>query len=163
MLIRFDPFREAERLTNEARGQRPLSNRSMPIDVFRAGDSFVALLDLPGVDPETIELTVDKKVLTVNAQRTEQHTGEVQKLISERPSGQFARQLHLGDGLDLEHVTASYENGVLRVSIPVAEQAKPRRVQVTLTAPGTTQVEAGSTNEADTAGTAEAADTAEAA
>ena len=135
MLLRFDPFREVERLADEAWGGRRIRGRSMPIDVYREGEGFVALIDLPGVDPQSIELTVDKNVLSVTAVRHERNDKGTHKLISERVSGQFVRRLYLGDGLDLDNVKAAYEHGVLKVTIPVAEQAKPRKVSVSVSLP----------------------------
>jgi HSP20 family protein len=135
MLLRFDPFREVERLADEAWGGRRVRGRSMPIDVYREGDQFVALLDLPGVDPQSIELTVDKNVLSVTAERHEVSDQVTQKLISERATGNFTRRLYLGDGLNLDNVKAAYEHGVLKVTIPVAEQAKPRKVSVSVSVP----------------------------
>jgi HSP20 family protein len=90
----------------------------------------VALLDLPGVSPESIELTLDKHDLTVSAERQALQSDVTETLIRERPAGRFVRRLHLGDGLDLEHVNAEYEHGVLKVRIPVAEKERPRRVEV---------------------------------
>ncbi len=130
MLMRFDPFRELDRLTHQALGAaaRPAV---MPMDAYRQGDNFVVHFDLPGVDRSSIELTVDKNVLTVSAQRQWQPSEDQQIVASERPQGSFSRQLFLGDGLDAEHVQANYDQGVLTVTIPVAEQAKPRKVQIT--------------------------------
>jgi HSP20 family protein len=135
MLLRFDPFRGVDRLTEDVWGSHNVRNRPMPIDVYRAGDEFVAFLDVPGVSPDSIELTVDKNVLTITAERPAFGTEGAKTLISERPSGQFTRRLHLGDGLDLGNVQAAYDQGVLKVTIPVAEQAKPRKVEVTVSAP----------------------------
>lgn len=132
MLMRFDPFREVERLTDQAWGAKRTGNRSMPIDVIRAADEFVALIDLPGVNPESIDLTVDKHVLTVTAVRREEKIEGTDAVLSERYFGSYSRRLHLGDGLDLDNVKASYDNGVLRVTIPVAEKAKARKVEVTV-------------------------------
>ncbi|MFZ0664567.1 MAG: Hsp20/alpha crystallin family protein [Acidimicrobiales bacterium] len=119
----------------------------MPIDVHRAEDEFVASIDLPGVDPETIDLTVDKHILTVTAVRREARAEGTDAVISERYFGRFFRQLHLGDGLDLENVKAGYDNGVLTVTIPVAEKAKPRKVEVTVGAPQEPAVEVQTTND----------------
>jgi HSP20 family protein len=102
----------------------------VPIDVHRVGNEFVAFLDLPGVSPDTIQLTVDKHDLTVTAERQELSFEGAQTLVRERPAGRFTRRLRLGEGVDLEHVNAEYEQGVLKISIPLAEQAKPRRVEV---------------------------------
>jgi HSP20 family protein len=140
MILRFDPFRQ---VTEDVWGSRTVRNRPMPIDVYRAGDEFVALLDVPGVNPDTIELTVDKNVLTITAERPAFGVEGSKTLISERPSGQFTRRLQLGDGLDLGNVRAAYDQGVLKVTIPVAEQSKPRKVEVTVSgAPSAIETEA---------------------
>ena len=137
MLMRSDPFRELDRVT-QAFGTR-MRPAVMPMDAYREGDSFVVHFDLPGVEPSSIDLTVEKNVLTVSAERQWQPNEEQQILASERPQGTFSRQLFLGEGLDAERVEASYDNGVLTVTIPVAEQAKPRKVQITAGAGGTAQ------------------------
>lgn len=129
MLMRTDPFRELDRLTSQVFGT-PARPAAMPIDAFRTGDTFVVEFDLPGVTPESIDLTVERNVLTVHAKR-ERHSPEAAELIvAERPFGTFSRQLFLGDTLDTDHITARYSDGVLRLEIPVAEQAKPRKVMV---------------------------------
>jgi HSP20 family protein len=129
MLMRTDPFRELDRLTQQAFGTRARP-AAMPMDAYREGDHFMVHFDLPGVDPSSIDLTVEKNVLTVSAERNWQANDNQQVLASERPQGTFSRQLFLGEGLDTERVEASYDNGVLTVTIPVAEQAKPRKVQI---------------------------------
>jgi HSP20 family protein len=129
MLMRTDPFRELDRLTQQAFGTRARP-AVMPMDAYREGDHFMVHFDLPGVDPSSIDLTVEKNVLTVSAERNWQANDNQQVLASERPQGTFSRQLFLGEGLDTERVEASYDNGVLTVTIPVAEQAKPRKVQI---------------------------------
>ena len=129
MLMRTDPFRELDRLTQQAFGTR-MRPAVMPMDAYREGDHFVVHFDLPGVDPSSIDLTVEKNVLTVSAERNWQANDNQQVLASERPQGTFSRQLFLGESLDTEKVEASYDNGVLTVTIPVAEQAKPRKVQI---------------------------------
>lgn len=129
MLLRnADPFRDLDRLAQQVLGTatRPAV---MPMDAWREGDSFVIEFDLPGVSPETIDLDVERNVLTVRAERRAPQT-ENQMLANERPRGSFSRQLVLGDNLDLEQVTASYDAGVLRLVIPVAERAKPRKISV---------------------------------
>ena len=129
MLMRFDPFRQLDRLTEQAFGT---SNRPvvMPMDAYRQGEEFVVHFDLPGVDPSSIELTVEKDVLTVSAAR--HWDSEDQEFIAnERPQGAFSRQLLLGGALDADHVAASYDRGVLTLKIPVAERAKPRKIEVT--------------------------------
>jgi HSP20 family protein len=131
MLMRWDPFRELDRLTQQAFGsiaRIPV----MPMDAFRHGDQFVVRFDLPGVDPSSIDLTVEKNVLTVTAERSGWQLQEGEELfVSERPQGRFSRQLFLGEGLDTDHVQAAYDNGVLTVTIPVTEEAKPRKVEIT--------------------------------
>ncbi len=128
MLMRFDPFRELDRLVQGLGGAR---STVMPMDAYRHGDQFVVHFDLPGVDPASIDITVEKNVLTVSANRTWQPEDGVQVLVSERPQGSVSRQLFLGEGLDADHIEANYENGVLTVTLPVAEQAKPRKVEIT--------------------------------
>ena len=129
MLMRTDPFRELDRLTNHVLGS-PMRPAVMPMDAYREGDRFVVHFDLPGVDPSSIDLTIEKNVLTVSAERQWQPSEDQQVTASERPQGTFSRQLFLGDGLDADRVEASYENGVVTVTIPVAEQAKPRKVPI---------------------------------
>ena len=143
MLMRFDPFRELDRLTQQAaRGAQPTP---MPMDAYRDGDRFVVEFDLPGVDPGSIDLTVEKNVLTVQAERRPKvHDGQ-DVVVSERPAGLFTRQLFLGDSLDPDKVQADYDRGVLRLTIPVAEQAKPRRVEVTSSGQGDQAIETPST------------------
>lgn len=135
MLMRTDPFRELDRLTQQALGTRARPT-AMPMDAFREGDHFVVRFDLPGVEASSIELTVEKNVLTVAAERQWQPSENQEVVASERPQGSFSRQLFLGDGLDPERVEASYDNGVLTVTVPVAEQAKPRKIQVSTGANG---------------------------
>ena len=135
MLMRTDPFRELDRLTQQVFGSasgtwsRPAV---MPMDAYRSGDEFVVAFDLPGVSPDAIELDVERNVLTVKAERRPLVTGdEVHMQVSERPLGVFSRQLFLGDTLDAEHITADYNAGVLTLRIPVAEAAKPRKIEIT--------------------------------
>jgi HSP20 family protein len=132
-LVRSDPFRDIDRLAQQLwgmpNGSRPLA---MPMDAYRKGDSFLIQLDVPGVEADSIELTVEDNVLTVKAERPSPSTGEgIETLVSERPYGTFTRQVFLGDNLDTEHIQAEYQSGVLVLSIPVAQHAKPRRIQVT--------------------------------
>jgi HSP20 family protein len=129
MLMRSDPFRDLDRLTQQAFGTR-FRPTAMPMDAYRQGDRFLVRFDLPGVDPSSIDLTVEKNALTVSAERRWDAADDVQVVASERPQGTFRRQLFLGDGLDAGRVEASYDNGVLTVTIPVAEQAKPRKIEV---------------------------------
>lgn len=132
MLMRTDPFRELDRVTQQVFGTAGTWSRptAMPMDAHRSGDEFVVAFDLPGVDPGAIDLDVERNVLTVRAERRPA-TGEgVEMQVAERPLGVFSRQLFLGDGLDTEHIRASYESGVLTLRIPVAERAKPRKITV---------------------------------
>jgi HSP20 family protein len=131
MLMRFDPFRDLDRLTqNLWNGDVGRRMNGMPIDAFRQGESFYVLFDVPGVDPSSVELTVEKNVLTVTAERSRRWDEDVEVLVNERPAGSFSRQLFLGETLDAENIQASCENGVLTVTIPVAEKAKPRKVAI---------------------------------
>jgi len=129
MLMRTDPFRELDRLAQQALGT-PSRPAAMPIDAYRRGDDFVVELDLPGVDAESIDLTVERNVLTVHAQRRRSVDGDVELLVGERPQGTFSRQLFLGDTLDTANIAADYTDGVLTLKLPVAERAKPRRVPI---------------------------------
>ncbi|MET0324472.1 MAG: Hsp20/alpha crystallin family protein [Ilumatobacteraceae bacterium] len=129
MLMRTDPFRELDRVAQQMLGTtaRPAT---MPIDAYRKGDEFVALFDLPGLDAESINLTVERNVLAVHAERRRPDAEDVELLIGERPHGAFSRQLFLSATLDTERIAADYTDGVLRLRIPLEEQAKPRRVDV---------------------------------
>ena len=130
MLMRTDPFRDFDRLAQQLFGAGTTSRPAvMPMDAWREGDTFVLEFDLPGVNPETVDIDVERNVLTVKAERRPQN-GDWELLASERPSGLFSRQLVLGDNLDLEQVAARYDAGVLRLTIPVAERAKPRKIEV---------------------------------
>jgi HSP20 family protein len=132
MLLRTtDPFRDFDRLTNQLLGTLGTTNRPavMPMDAWREGDVFHLEFDLPGVATESIDLDVERNVLTVRAERVPQN-GDWEMLASERPRGIFSRQLVLGDNLDLDQIQAHYDGGVLRLTIPVAERAKPRKIEV---------------------------------
>lgn len=129
MLMRMETFPVYDRLTEELLSQRRV--KQIPVDAYRQGNEFKVLLDLPGVDPGSIELTVEKDMLDVRATRTWFHVEGEKIQMTERPQGEFRRQLFLGESLDREHITATYENGVLTATIPVAEEAKPRRVKIT--------------------------------
>jgi HSP20 family protein len=132
MLMRFDPFRDLDRLTQNLWGNGDVRRlNGVPMDAYRKGSEFVVHFDVPGIDPNTIELTVEKNVLTVSAERT-RHWGDdaEEVVVAERPVGSFSRQLFLGETLDSERINASCDNGVLTLRIPVAEAAKPRKVEI---------------------------------
>ncbi len=128
MLMRTDPFRELDRLAQQVLGTaaRPAA---MPMDAWRDGDTFEVEFDLPGVSPDSINLDVERNVVTVRAERPALD-GAKEMLASERPRGVFSRQLVLGENLDTEHIQASYNTGVLTLRIPVAERAKPRKISI---------------------------------
>lgn len=132
MANRFDPFRDLDRLAERMftsavdLGQ---AMRAMPIDLFRDGDHWTLICDLPGVDPASIDVDVDGRIMTIRADRPAGPEG-VEWLVAERASGTYARQLTLGDAVDVENITATYADGVLTLTLPVAEAAKPRRIAV---------------------------------
>lgn len=129
MLLRTtDPFRDFDRIAQQLLGT---TNRPavMPMDAWREGDHFVVEFDLPGIARDSIDLDVERNVLTVRAERVAGN-GDWEMLASERPRGVFSRQLVLGDNLDLDRIDASYEGGVLRLTVPVAEKAKPRKIEI---------------------------------
>lgn len=128
-MLRFDPFRDLDRVAGELLNATR-TPRLAPMDAYRAGEQYVVHLDLPGIEADSLEVTAENNTLTVRAQRRDLAPEGAQYAINERPVGTFTRQLVLGDGLDLENVAADYHDGVLSVTIPVAEQAKPRRIQI---------------------------------
>ena len=131
MLMRTDPFRDLDRLAQQLVGAGTSTRPSvMPLDAWREGDAFVLEFDLPGVQPETLDIDVERNVLTVRAERPPKN-GDREMLAAERPTGLFSRQLVLGDNLDLDRLEARYDDGVLRLTVPVAERAKPRKIEVT--------------------------------
>ena len=133
MLMRTDPFRELDRLTQQFFGLPGTWSRpaAMPMEAYRRDGELVVHFDLPGLDPQSIDLQVERDILTVKAERRPTLTGDdVQTIVSERPYGVFSRQVFLGESLDTDKIDASYENGVLTLHIPVAEQAKPRRIEI---------------------------------
>ncbi|GHB61879.1 hypothetical protein GCM10010377_61090 [Streptomyces viridiviolaceus] len=133
MLMRTDPFRELDRITQQLLGGTGTWSRpsAMPMDAYRQGDEYVIALDLPGVDPDAIEIDVERNMLTVRAERRPVAKGDdVQVELSERPLGVFSRQVMLADTLDTEHIRADYDAGVLTVRVPIAERAKPRKVSI---------------------------------
>lgn len=130
MATRWDPFQEMDRIFGSlATGARQQST-ALPMDLFLTGDHYVLALDMPGVDPGTIDVSVEDRTLTVRAERTQRSGSDVQWLVRERPAGTFARQLTVGRGLALDQISASYADGVLSLTIPVAEDAKPRKIEV---------------------------------
>jgi HSP20 family protein len=131
MLMRTDPFRELDRLTQQVLGTQGTMARpsAMPMDAWRDGDTFVVELDLPGVQPDSIDLDVERNVVTVRAERAGRNDN-IEMLAAERPRGVFSRQLVVGDTLDTDNITASYDAGVLSLKIPVAEKSKPRKIAI---------------------------------
>ncbi|PPF24521.1 heat-shock protein Hsp20 [Rathayibacter tritici] len=129
MALTYDPARELDRLASAlfGSGQGP---RRMPIDLYRDGDHYVLTADLPGIDPGSVDVDVDGQLLTIRAQRTVASADDVTWITRERQSATFVRQLSLGQGVDTERIAASYDNGVLSVTIPVSEKARPRRIEV---------------------------------
>jgi HSP20 family protein len=130
MLMRTDPFRELDRVTQQVFGTatRPAA---MPMDAYRRGDHFYIHFDLPGIDPDSIDLTVEQNVLTVRADRAPLQKDDAEMIVSERPYGTFTRQVFLGETLDADKISADYAAGVLTLTIPVHEAAKPRSIQIT--------------------------------
>ena len=128
MATTFDPFRDFDRMLSGT--LRTPASTAMPMDLYRTGETFVAKVDLPGVDPSTIDVDVEDRTLTIRAERREHTEDDVQWLSHERPTGTFARQLTLGYGVALDRISADYSDGVLTLTIPVAEEAKPRKISV---------------------------------
>ncbi|MEU6682877.1 Hsp20/alpha crystallin family protein [Streptomyces sp. NPDC046832] len=129
MLMRTDPFHELDRLVERVWGTTA-HPAGTPLDAWREGDTFFVELDLPGVDTESIDLDVERNVLTVKAERKPAYGENTETVVTERPVGTFSRQLFLGETLDVDKIEASYEAGVLKLRIPVAEQAKPRKITI---------------------------------
>ncbi len=130
MLIQTDPFRDLDTIFSRLSGRQPNGSGVMPMDAFRRGSDVWVHIDLPGVKAENLDITVDRNVLTVAAERDWRRQEHDQPYFGERYRGSFRRQIQLGDGLDLEHLEADLHDGVLTVRIPVSEKAKPRKVQV---------------------------------
>ncbi|MFI6244408.1 Hsp20/alpha crystallin family protein [Micromonospora sp. NPDC050795] len=129
MLLRFDPFHDLNQLAGEILGSRRVP-RTMPMDCYRHGDALYLHFELPGIDVETLEVTQEGNTLTVRAVRDATAPEDATFLIDERPGTSYARQLIVGDGLSLDAIAANYQDGVLTLTIPVAEQAQPRRIDV---------------------------------
>ncbi|GAA1598804.1 MULTISPECIES: Hsp20/alpha crystallin family protein [Kribbella] len=147
MLIRTDPFREFDRLAQQFFGSQTPGTWSrpspMPMDAYRDGDQYVVAFDLPGISPDAIDLDVERNVLTVKAERRPVELAEGAEMqVSERPLGVFSRQLFLGDTLAADRIEASYEAGVLTLTIPIAEQAKPRKIAIANTEGDRKQIDA---------------------
>lgn len=126
MLLRFDPFREFDRIFQESATRRP----SFPMDAYRHGDTFVLHFDLPGMDPSSIDVEYERNVLTVTAERSWRPVEGDDVVASERVHGAYRRQLLLGEGLDGDRIHATYEHGVLTLTVPVAEKARPRKIEI---------------------------------
>ncbi len=132
-MLTFDPFRDVERLSDQLFSARAASGRVprfMPIDLYRSGDHFVLHADLPGVDPGSVDVQVDNGTLSITAERSARTEESGEWLAAERFAGSYRRQVMLGDGVDPERISASYENGVVTVIIPVAERAKARKIEI---------------------------------
>ncbi|MCP2277066.1 HSP20 family protein [Nocardia amikacinitolerans] len=132
-MLRFDPFHDIDTVARQLLGENVGSTRAprfMPMDLFRAGDHYVLNADLPGVDPGSVDVSVDNGTLTLRAQRSVPSEEGVQWIASERFAGTYMRQLSLGDNVDTDKISATYNNGVLSVTIPIAERAKPRRIEI---------------------------------
>jgi len=132
MLMRTDPFRDFDRLTQQVFGT-PARPAAMPIDAYRHAEEFVVELDLPGVDPGSIDLVVEKNVLTIHAERRRTSPDDAELVVGERAHGTFSRQLFLGESLDPDRLIADYAEGVLTLRVPIAEKAKPRRIEINQT------------------------------
>lgn len=130
MALYFDPFRELDRMTASMFDGRR-GPRFVPMDLYRSGDHYVLNADIPGVDPGSVDIDVEGQLLTIRATRTISADEDADWMTQERPSGSFVRQLTLGGGIDAGKISASYDNGVLSVVIPVSEQAKPRKIEIT--------------------------------
>ncbi len=130
MVLTFDPFREFDRLAGQMMSGSA-AGLAMPMDLYRSGDHFVLHCDLAGIDPGSVQIDVDRRVLTIRAERSARTDDDVQWLRRERPTGTFERRITLGDGLDLDKISATWQDGVLTLTIPVAEAAKPRRITIT--------------------------------
>ncbi len=142
MLLRSDPFREFDRMASQLFSDTR-APRAMPMDALRTEDRLHIAFDLPGVDPESIDLTVEKNALTVSAARSFNYTDADEVLVTERTQGAFSRQVFLGDGLDIDQLEAIYEDGVLHITVPVLESARPRRVPISVGSGGQQAITAG--------------------
>ena len=125
-LMRFDPFRELDRLSEQMMGGR--GPRTMLMEAWRRKDEFFVYVDLPGVDRDDVELTVERNVVSIRAERRPAHEEGDDVIVDERPHGTLTRQLFLGDNLDVNKLSANYDRGVLMLTVPIAEASKPRRI-----------------------------------
>jgi HSP20 family protein len=143
MLMRTDPFRELDRLTQQLLTSQGTLARpaAMLMDAWREGDSFIVEFDLPGVSQDSIDIDVERNVVTVRAERPAR-ASDAELVAAERPRGVFSRQLVLGDNLDTEHIEAGYDGGVLTLKIPVAEHAKPRKIEISSSNEGRREINA---------------------
>jgi len=130
MVMRYDPFSQIDRLTQQLAGRLQETRATMPMDAYRRGDQLVVHFDLPGVATDSIEVTAEQGTLTVHAERGWDPQPDDQLIANERQQGSFTRELLLGEHLDVERMQADYEDGVLTLTIPVAPAAQPRRIQV---------------------------------
>jgi HSP20 family protein len=142
-VMRFDSFRDFDRFTQQLFGEggRRSGPQGFPLDAYRRGDRFYVHLDLPGVDPDSIDLTCERNVLTIRAERSFQSVQDDEVIVSERPQGNFSRQLFVSEALDTDAIDASYDQGVLTLEIPVAEQAKPKRIEISRSHSGRQTIE----------------------
>jgi HSP20 family protein len=138
MALSFDPFSQLDRFASSVFSTP--TTRAMPVDLFRDGDRYVLNADMPGLDPGSVDVDVDGQLLTIRAQRTAARREGVKWLVQERPEGSYMRQFTLGDGIDIEHISADYTNGVLSVIIPISERAKPRKIAVATSSPEQTAI-----------------------
>jgi HSP20 family protein len=129
MAMTFDPFAELDRLTGTLLGTQQ-GPRFMPVDLYRDGERYVLNADMPGLDPDSVDIDVDGQLLTIRARRTAEDRDGVSWIARERPFGSYLRQFNLGEGVDAENIEAHYDNGVLSVLLPVSERAKPRKIEV---------------------------------
>ncbi|SOC53695.1 HSP20 family protein [Blastococcus aggregatus] len=142
-VIRFEPFADPSRGLDRLTSQLVSGRRTpmgMPMDVWQSDDGYHVALDLPGIDPERVEITCERNMLTIRAERRAEYEEGHNVLLAERPQGSFTRQLQVGDALDTTKVTATYNNGVLTLTIPTAESAQPRRIEVQTSGSGQQQL-----------------------
>ena len=147
-LMHFDPFRDLERLTEQALGHGR-GPRAMPMEALRRGDGFLIAMDIPGVDPADVDVSVERNVVTVRARREPLHGVDDELIVDERPAGDFSRQLFLGENLDAAQLSAEFTNGVLLLRIPVAEASKPRKVEIARDSGGSRTVKTSSAEPAN--------------